>query len=307
MRLDFRILWIDDQQKHVNSFAEGLQFELNDLGFELDVIRVESLDKVQGTINEHVHGDGIDLVLVDFDLGTGNGDGGAEALLAVRKRFPYKEIIFYSALDTKKLRKIAFEAEVDGIILSTRLSLVNDTTQVIQNLLRRVMDIDHMRGVVMSATSDIDFLVEKSLHTLYERMDIASRKTFCEDLIKDLNKKLTDWSAELAKAAGKSTLLSIIKLKHIFSAIERVGQLNNCLSPMGSSASIYQSKIDVYCKDIVPRRNKLAHVIIKKENDSTTLCGLEKITEQDLASLRRDLIEHRKNFNTIAVLLDVKI
>lgn len=36
MRLDFKVLWIDDQQKHVASFSEGLRRQLLEKGFELE-------------------------------------------------------------------------------------------------------------------------------------------------------------------------------------------------------------------------------------------------------------------------------
>ena len=307
MRLNFRILWVDDQQKHVNSFAEGLQYRLIDLGFELEVIRKENLEGTNDFIDGHVHGDGIDLVLVDYDLGTGNGDGGAEALLAIRKKFPYKEIIFYSALDTKKLRRIAYDAEVDGIIFSTRLSLVSDTIQVIDNLLRRIMDVDHMRGVVMSATSDIDYLVEHSLKKIYENLEKDDAGKFCADLAVVLEQKLSKWQTDLKKAAAKSSFDAVLKLRHIFSAMDRVESLKEHLTPMGSSTTIYQEKIGIYCDKVVPRRNKLAHVILKKNDDGAELTGMDGFTLDDLALLRRELIEHRKNFHTVAVLLDVTI
>ena len=79
MKLELCALWIDDQPKHVKSFAESLQRRLADLGFELHITEATSLDAVDEVLGGHVHDDGIDLVLIDFDLGLA-GAGGDKAL-----------------------------------------------------------------------------------------------------------------------------------------------------------------------------------------------------------------------------------
>lgn len=305
MRLDFRILWIDDQPEHVKSFAESLKYKLAAMGFDLDVIQIQSLEKISGVMSDHVISDCIDLVLVDYDLGIGSGDGGDKALLEVRARFPYKEIIFYSAADTEKLRKIAYEAKVDGVLFSTRMSLVDDATQVIENLLRKVMDIDHMRGVVMSATSDIDYLVERTLLAMYERGSQAEKDELLKSTSIQLQKKLSDWKADLEKAIAKNSLASIVKLKHVFSASDRLTSLSNQMNGWKNNTSIYQEKLVEYATKVVPKRNKLAHVMLNRRNGAITLVGTEKFTSEALAELRCALLEHRSNFNTIAVLVDV--
>jgi DNA-binding NarL/FixJ family response regulator len=306
MRLDFRVLWIDDQQKHVKSFAESLRYKLKAMGFDLEVVRVENLADISDVISEHVGSDGIDLVLVDYDLGIGTGDGGDKALSEVRARFPYKEIIFYSAADTEKLRTIAYEAKVDGIVFSTRMSLVDDATQVIENLLRKVMDIDHMRGVVMSATSDIDFLVERTLLAMYERGSQLEKDDFLNVVSDQLRKKLSGWVEDLEKAVGKKSLEPVLKLKHVFSANDRLNSLSKQLDAWKSTTSTYQEKMAEYTATIVPNRNKLAHVMLTRENGTMKLVGAENFSAESLAELRCALLEHRENFQTIAVLADAK-
>ena len=151
----------------MRSFREGIQRHLAGLGFELEVCEGSSLDKVDEIIGQHIHDDGIDLVLVDYDLGSGSG--GEQALAKIRKQFPYKDLIFYSVRDREQLRKIAYDGHLDSLYFSTRMSLVEDTVSVIQKMLAKVLDVDHMRGVVMSATSDIDVVVERSVLAVYDR------------------------------------------------------------------------------------------------------------------------------------------
>jgi len=307
MRLDFKALWIDDQPKHVQSFAEGIQRKLAGLGFQLDVIPVSSLSGVDDAVGQHIHDDGVDLVLVDFDLGLGTGAGGETALSKVRERFPYKDVVFYSADDRDKLRKMAYESGLEGIYFSTRLSLVDDTLRVIEKTLHKVMDIDHMRGVVMAATSDIDFVVEKSLLAVYARLDDQGKLDFTARIITTIRQKLARWGVELEKAEKRKTLEAVLKLKHLCSATDRLDLLLDTLGNWTADGSSQLEKAKVYKDDVVPRRNKLAHVTLRVVDGRRVLSGSEgSMTADDMKQLRCDLIEHRLNFTDIAVLVDVQ-
>ncbi len=304
MRLDFKALWIDDQPTHVRSFREGIQRSLAELGFELEVVEVSSLAKVDEVIGQHIHDDGIDLVLVDYDLGSGSG--GEQALAKVRKQFPYKDLIFYSVHDREQLRRIAYEGHLDSLYFSTRLSLVEDTVSVIQKMLHKVMDIDHMRGVVMSATSDIDFVVERSVLAVYERATPERQAEMRTRIAAAMREKLARWDGELAKAEKKKTLEAIFKLKHLCSAADRLDILLHSLSTWTVSESAYLDKAKAYKDNVVPRRNKLAHVTLRIVDGQRTLGGPEgSFSREDMTQLRCDLIEHRSNFKDIAVLVDV--
>ncbi|WP_372359415.1 hypothetical protein [Xanthomonas axonopodis] len=302
MRLDFNILWIDDQPKHIESFREGLQNKLSDLGFNLNVTKIERLEDVEGRVSSHVHEDGVDLVLVDYDLGTEGHDGGERALFEVRRKFQYKEVVFYSATDTDKLREIAYKNKIDGINFSTRLSLVDDAFEIINKLLARVLDIDHMRGLVMSATSDIDSMVEASLTAVYEKLDQQRQKEFLIKIAEQMRKKLSGWSEDLERAATKGELFALLKLKAIYTANDRLKSLHGHLEILGESQTTISEKVKEYQDDVVPRRNKLAH---KKIEGSKVCAPGEEFSLDNMKKLRCDLIEHRENFCKIAVLVDV--
>lgn len=305
MRLDFHILWIDDQPKHIASFREGIDRRLATLGFVLKVTEVASLEEVEDCVAGHVQDDGIDLVLVDYDLG--GGDGGEQALIKIRKLMPFKEIIFYSAADTEKLRKIAFENKVDGAHFATRLTLSDDTSSLVNNILRKVMDIDHMRGVVMAATSDIDWLVEGSLIAIHSALDSASQKEMESGLVEYVKAKLERYGAELGKAQTKGSLAALLKLKHLIGSTDRLDLVIKAMEDTAEgneSSSLAMAR--TYKNDVVPRRNKLAHVVVKTVDGKKVLEGPGgSFTDEDMTVLRRDLIEHRSNFTSVAVVYDV--
>lgn len=306
MRLDFRTLWIDDQPRHIESFEEGLQLKLNPLGFNLVVRSVASVAEVDDAIGVNVHDDAIDLVLVDHDLGaSGTGDA---ALTKVRAKFPHKDIMFYSAGDRQKLRQIAYEAGLDGIYFSTRLTLVSDAFGLIESILSKVMDIDHMRGVVMAATSDIDYLVEQSVVAVYAGLEEEAKHAFLDDVISELRKKLKDWEKALDNAESSGTLEAVFKLHYLCTADVRLRLLLRSLAKWDETESTHLEKARVYRDDVVPRRNGLAHTRLEEVEGRLVLMGKEgRVTADEMKQLRCDLIEHRVNFQNIAVLIDVPL
>lgn len=308
MRLDFRILWIDDQPRHVESFAEGIGRRLKESGFQLTKLTAKSLNDVEDMVNDHIQNDCIDLVLVDYDLG--DGKGGELALARVRELFPYKDIVFYSALDTERLRKIAYDEKIDGVFFSTRLSLVDDTAKLVDSQLRKILDLDHMRGIVMAATSDIDFMVEESLKCVYDKLSGPDQEALRNKLLVHANKKLERYKSDVEKLEKKSNIEAFVKLRHVYTAHDKLEVLLRELESWADSAgSAYLEKGLVYQKDVVPRRNKLAHSMLKIDPvGKQYLVGVEEdITADGMRDLRRDLIEHRSNIEHIAVLVDAKL
>src|SRR5229473_5470778 len=164
MRLDFNVLWVEDSQDLVAEQLEKLERTVRNEGFRLRVKFASSVQEATSSIATDVYGDHVDLVLMDYNLGAGpNGDTG---LVEVRKLLPYKDIIFYSA-QAGNLREILAKIPVQGVYLSNREELPDTADGIFQTLVKKVLDIDHSRGLVMGATSDIDHFVNDCLEAIF--------------------------------------------------------------------------------------------------------------------------------------------
>ena len=104
MRLDFNVLWIDDQKDSIQSTVQRLRREIRNRGFELKETLVTSVANARKELAVDVFTDNIDLVLVDYDLG--KGAHGDTALKDIRTSLPYREIVFYSAKAPGELRDL---------------------------------------------------------------------------------------------------------------------------------------------------------------------------------------------------------
>lgn len=174
MRLDFNVLWVEDNQDAVQAQREKIETQIRKDGFRLRVQFADSVEQAKSYLSDDIYGDHIDLILMDYDLGAGmKGD---EGLSEVREIFPYKDIIFYSGMSPADLLKKANTKDVQGLFTSHRDALPDIVEGVFENLVRKVLDIDHSRGIVMGATSDIDQVVSEALIKLFDSSDEDQQK-----------------------------------------------------------------------------------------------------------------------------------
>src|SRR5260221_13934966 len=111
MRLDFNVLWVDDQPDLVAPQITTIRAGMREEGFDFKPIQLLSLDATEQFLAGDVFTDEIDLVLVDWQLG--GGHEGQEAIAAIREKIQYKDVVFYSGNnDTDELKRLAFEAGV---------------------------------------------------------------------------------------------------------------------------------------------------------------------------------------------------
>ena len=125
MRLDFRLLVIDDQPSEIEEAIEMLRMELEDKGFRLEVEIAKDIS-AKG-IDEYCKSEGrnIDLAIVDYKLGEGDFDG-ALAASTVRRRLKYTDIIFYSTSPRDELAARMAEHHVDGVFIASRANDLDD-------------------------------------------------------------------------------------------------------------------------------------------------------------------------------------
>ena len=94
-----------------------------------------------------------DLILVDYNLGQTSG---ADLAAAIRAKFPYTDIIFYSAKSRRELRTLMFEHDIDGVYCCSRTDLGSETASVVAAMTKRSFDMTTMRGIIVSAAGDHD-------------------------------------------------------------------------------------------------------------------------------------------------------
>jgi hypothetical protein len=306
MRLDFNVLWVDDQPDRITSQISPIERQMGEHGFQFKPVLCKTLEEVSNWLTDQIFNDEIDLILVDWDLG--GGVWGQDAIRKVRESIPYKDVVFYSAnANVDSLRRHAFENGLEGIYFSNREGLVGEVVGVFESLVKKVLDLDHTRGIVMGATSDIDFMIQETLVTLHDRLDENGRRSMLEIALARIEEKLADLNQKVAELKSTPALRTILKAHFIFSANDGLRLLSNVLdeAPFKETHGKYRPAVVAYMNDVVPDRNILGHQVLTPAGRPRAVIGRDgkEIEIQDMRDLRRRLLDLRKEFRALHLAL----
>lgn len=305
MRLDFNILWVEDLQDSVQAQKDKLERLIRTEGFRLKVQFAVSVDEAKKYISDTVFSDHIDLILMDYNLDDGpNGD---EGLKEVRRTLPYKDVIFYSA-QANNLREYLKAANVDGVYLSSRDDLPDTADGVFQTLVKKVLDIDHSRGLVMGATSDIDHYVNDTLLHIFENGDEKVQKEIIKNILEKISKIKSTFDENVGAMQDITHISELFERHLVYTSVDRLHLLRKSLKFIGGTAE--QDKIMLeYAERIMPKRNDLAHVRVLIEGFSRKLLNRkgEEFTSEEMRDLRLALLEKQEIFEQIFASLKVKL
>ena len=295
MRLDFNVLWVDDQIGMVEGFQEAIFRKLRNEGFEFKAKNVTSIDESISDLSVEVFHDEIDLILVDYDLGAGGT--GDVVLKRIREIQPFKEIIFYSAVAPKKLKQLAFDQDVAGIYCASRDALVDTVMGVFETLVKKVLDIDHMRGIVMGATAEIDNIVNDCLLEIHDNKDVSAQAVLLKQAKIRIDKKKDEHVLAIEKALGLNSFSELLENRSALSADQKLAFLVRVLAQFKELKEM-RDEIIKYKEDIVPKRNTLAHARLIPNNSSKSFQGRDGqiIDSVEMKRIRCALLDHRATF-----------
>ncbi len=291
MKLDFNILWLENQRQDVESYAGAIQRKLKREGFELNVEWIcdfSDLEKVEGQINEYFDKGSIDLIFLDYDLGS--GQTGNKIASIIRKKFKYKDIVFYSGKETSDLLKMMAEEHIQGVYCAHRNHLTDHGYGVIETIIRKTVDVDHMRGIVMAATSDFDQMIVDGIHLGFAKLSEQNQTAFCDEILNQLGLSNNSNGKKIASLKGKNAFAEMMRL-HSFSSSPKRAAFSKLLHTHDEIVmeKPLLDKLSKYKKEVTDPRNKFAHVS----------SGSSTVSEADLKKLRVQMLQHRENFEKI--------
>lgn len=301
MRLDFNVLWVEDNQSNVHAQRDRIKALIRKEGFRLQVKFASSVDQAKEFLSDDIYGDHIDLILMDYDLGPGKK--GDEGLAEVREIFPYKDIVFYSGMAPSELMSKAVALDVQGVFASHRNDLPDIVEGVFENLVRKVLDIDHSRGIVMGATSDIDQIINDLLLGLFDKSDDVFRKTSLASVIERVEEKRAVFHETANTIVAITHLNELMEHHGIYTSDDRLRLLKKSLTQLDLFKA-HHHRLDGYRAEVMPRRNDLAHIRVVTDGFSRKIFdrkGVE-LTSNDMRALRVKLLEYQECFDELVTL-----
>lgn len=302
MRLDFNILWVDDQPANMRASVQTLQRGMADEGFHLNHAFCSTMDEVKERIADSLFRDEIDLILVDWNLG--QGLKGEEVITHIRETVPYKDIIFYSATaDVGELKEASYKAGNEGVYFVVRNELVDEAIQFFHTMIKKVLDLDHTRGIVMGATSDVDQMARECLQLAHDLLEEADQAGVLNEMVLLLNDKVPSLDKRVKKLTQSPQVCTILAEHAVFTANDGLRILARLLDlPKFDAQKPHQQGVKRYIQEVVPKRNILGHKVLTPDGRPAGIAGdthAEVISVEEMRALRKLLLELRNEFKLL--------
>lgn len=305
MRLDFNVLWVDDQPDGVAAQITSIRSRMAAEGFEFKPCQCTTIAQMEEAISEDVFTDEVDLILVDWDLG--NDVHGEDAIERIRQIVHYKDVVFYSGQATVvELREKAYEKQLEGVYCAGRADLVDEVVGVFESLIKKVLDLDHTRGIVMGATSDIDHMVNRCLTLAHGKLNDAGKAKFIEEALRRVADKVKNIAKQGEKLRTTPSVEALFKAHMLFTSDDRLRMLASILGM--EEFAVYSTSVTTvqsYRDHVVCERNTLGHaVLVPQGKPSTVIDDAGKVVDlEQMRELRKLILSLRADFRTLLDLM----
>lgn len=297
MKLNYKILWIDDQ---IEDYIEmGIKSELetyiDTLGFIPTVECFENGNVAEKSIETIKY----DLILSDYNI-EGANEQGDVLIQKIRDGGVFTEILFYSAQpDFDTIAKNLYRDRVSFF------SLIGDESfkgfrekafKLIDHTVSKLQELNNIRGLVMSETSELDNSVEEIIFSFLSKGNQDSEKLkayIVESVIESAKGNLKN-----AEKFNELDATDIVKSR-LFDADKKSRTVNKVLEIIGAQEVQHKEFYKNYKIDVLDTRNDLAHA------KSDTIDGIEyliisrkdgehpiKFNQEHCVMIRRNLRKH---------------
>lgn len=305
MRLDFNVLWVDDQPDRVGAQVIRIEKQMETEGFRFNSTACKSMNEVQALVTDNVFTDEIDLVLVDWDLG--NNLQGQDVIALIRETVTYKDIVFYSAqTPAETLRQLAFEKGLEGVYCASREELVDEVLGVFESLVKKVLDLDHTRGIVMGATSDIDQMVNECLVVMHSKLEAADKDEMLKAALGYVDQRIKGLLKTAEKLKQVTSFEELTSAHMILTANDRLRMLGGALKTKTFEIhKEYRESVVKYQNDTVPKRNELGHLVLVPEGKPKEVVTSDgkTVSVEEMRELRRLILGLRTDFRKLLLAL----
>jgi len=327
MRLDYEVLWFEDNLSWFQTSRLYIEDFLSEAGFNLVTYQYENDNEgLEEIIKKH----DFDLVLMDYNLVGKNGD---ELIERIRELNIYTDIVFYSQNGAQSIRDIIRSKGIDGIFCSGRdiEEFEEKVNGVIGNTIKKVQNVNNIRGLVIAETIDLENTLEDIIREFFKtepgivmdpRKEELLSKVYTKK-IDQIKKGIEDIDSISKKSIEMLIDEDILTAYNFYTAIlsilkEEIKSINTDLQKKLDDekrivleerknllTALKKTLLD-FDDDIIKTRNTLAHVQEKKDESGVSyLESLNKhgtkiiLDSEKYTEIRRELRKHGVNLREI--------
>ena len=305
MRLNYKILWIENDSGWQKSTAKMINDEITESGIILEIFPHKDYEDLDILSKTYPNFKTFDLILIDFKLD--NDLTGDTFIKEVRKNKIFTDILFYSK-DSEKLQEIFMKNSLEGVYISNREDFEEKFFQVYHKTIKKFEEINAVRGMIMAETSRLDRIIEDIIisflnseqnnPTEFKEYIIKSLEDNTKRLFIDKEKKINERGNLKAKDTDNYKLI-----KQVLDASKRARALMKLIN---TEKLDIEFTFEKYKKDVIDIRNSLAHA------KSETTEGIEyliieeggkeekkELKKKDIVEIRKKILKYDKILNEI--------
>ena len=291
MKIKFYILWFENEPTWVDGKTDDVKEIIEDNGFEwVQPTLCKKEGEFTGNYNE------FDMILVDYRLVDGGRDGqtGADIIGKIREGC-FSNILFYSQNGEADLRNEIADKNLDGVFCADRSDFLEKFESVFLSYIKKIEDVNNLRGLVMAEASDLESLTTEIIET-YDGVACLKKKQYMKKVIKEklasANNQKTFFESKNENTTFKE-LLEQLDFYRKSIMIDRIDK--RCTPVLGFTQSTFND-------EIIVKRNLLAHVIESKKDGKVVLKSKNKLlvfSQEEAKKIRKDILKYKSELDQI--------
>lgn len=257
MTLDYKILWFEDNQTSFTTKSRQLKSVVEELGF----VFAEPRNEVDGENLETIDFTIYDLIIADLNLA--HDVKGSSILDQIRAKDIYTEVVFYSSEGEDYVRAELLKYKIDGAYCAHRDNdeFIEKVSQVILTTIKKVQDLNNMRGLIMSETSDIEKTMKKIIKLSLEKNAFGLRESLKQTIFENVQIKVNSKKSKFDTASSNDNINQIISDNVMFDASEKIKAVQQLIDLIDHEVT-YPHKGNQFkgsYSEITRKRNLLGH------------------------------------------------
>ena len=298
MRIEYKILWVEDEKSWYDTTKELFTDTLEDLGFKLISHKCENIDQVKAEVKKNNLAD-YDLLLVDYTLkNSDSGDKIIEFIRNIKDNPILTDVLFYSSA-VENVRDSMRSLGLEGVYTADRKEIETKFDQVVNTTIKKIQEVNTMRGLIMAETSDLDVL-------MVEIIELILTSEFSEVIEEYITEKIKETVDKTISLASNKNTIEKIHDSRIFTTLGKAKAINKISNLKHIGIKNY---FDQYNSEIISTRNLFAHVKeVFKDGERvliSELTGHKELFNGDRCiEIRKNLIKYRDILENIKSTLE---
>lgn len=298
MRINYNILWLDDDKKFLdNGREDDIKEYLQNKGFNPHIQHYYSVNDAEKNKENY---DSYDLILSDFNLDPTKT--GAFFINLIRRKNIITEILLYSANDIDTNKIINDYGYLNRVTICAIRDFDETITKLIDITIKKTQDISSLRGLIMSETTTIDNYIEK---IILEISNISEFKDIVLNCKIDKTGTIRENLVQKFKLIDSKKYGQVYKDDMLFSAkpkYDLLCDIINKISENDENLKEILKRISNYDK-IIKIRNEFGHCEQIVRQDGTEYLKVKDIEkeydEQKCIDLRKNIREYNSIFEEL--------